>query len=133
MNLILLNLELNSNEHVQSNISDINRHFIEKHQDHQISLKSIYICSCKKSNLRQINPSQKSNDNESDENCFHTSWKSCQNHIINLIYQILSSINCLVCNKLIPNDKYQAHLRSFACPSALTFRSKHCQRGGKCD
>ncbi len=54
----------------------------------------------------EVNGSSKNSD------CEHTTWKGCHKHIINLIARTLASINCLICNKLLPNHEYQSHLKN---------------------
>lgn len=49
---------------------------------------------------------------KNDKDCFHSSWKSCHSHIISIIHRILANMKCLKCNKLVPNDKYQLHLKT---------------------
>ena len=52
------------------------------------------------------------NGTAKDTECEHTTWKGCHKHIINLIARTLASLNCLICNKLLPNHEYQYHLKT---------------------
>lgn len=98
-----------------SNISDINKHFFEKHRNQQVSLKLVYRCMCKspESGLTHTDPNSQSDPMEpASDDCYHSSWKSCHNHIISIIHRTLGSLNCLICNRLIPNEKYIGHLNT---------------------
>ncbi len=92
-----------------STISEINKHFFEKHRNLQVSLKLVYRCSCKTST--NLNENQMNNATSSFE-CEHITWKGCHKHIISLIARTLASISCLICNTSVPNNEYQAHLKT---------------------
>jgi hypothetical protein len=100
----------------KSNISDINKHFLEKHRNMKVSLKLVYNCMCK-SPESSLNDTAKeaiqgASCNENSSGCFHSTWKSCYSHIISIIHRTLASLTCLICKKLIPNEKYIGHLKS---------------------
>ena len=118
----------------ETNMAFINKHYLEKHRNQQISLKFVYNCLCKsivpeESNSKQHHHSGNRSNNfiniESNEDaneslpsplsnsseCIHTTWKSCHSHIISIIQRNMASLNCLICNKLIENEKYQGHLK----------------------
>ena len=48
------------------------------------------------------------NDNE----CTFYTWNDCRKHILDLLATSVTSISCLICKKLIANDKYQMHLKN---------------------
>lgn len=94
-------------------------HFFEKHRNQQVSLKLGYSCMCKSNDSSIDNTFEKETNSDSngtlsknDKDCFHSSWKSCHSHIISIIHRILANMKCLKCNKLVPNDKYQLHLKT---------------------
>ena len=101
-------------EQSPSSISDINKHYFEKHRNQPVALKLVYRCMCKspKSGLTHADARPDASLGESSVNCFHSSWKSCHNHIISIIHRTLGSLNCLICNRLVPNEKYITHLNT---------------------
>jgi hypothetical protein len=59
----------------------------------------------------QPNSDTKSDLAPSSSGCFHSTWKTCHTHIISIMHRTLASLNCFICKKLIPNEKYMTHLR----------------------
>ena len=92
-------------------ISEINKHFFDKHRNLQVTLKLVYRCSCKTSTNLNDDMSEQINGAKNTD-CVHTTWKNCHKHIISLIAKTLASLNCLMCNKLVSNNEYQNHLKT---------------------
>ncbi len=58
-------------------------------------------------------PESSLNDTEKEltSGCYHSEWKSgCYSHIISIIHRTQASLICLICKKLIPNEKYLGHV-----------------------
>lgn len=95
----------------QAVISEINRHYFEKHRNQQVLLKLNFKCLCRSiTNLNELN---EQNDFNSDgHECLFSEWKSCRKHIISILAKAITSLNCLICHKLVFTDKYKTHLKT---------------------
>jgi hypothetical protein len=96
----------------QTVISEINRHYFDKHRNQQVLLKLNFKCLCRSiTNLDELNNEQTSDLNHNQE-CLFSEWKSCRKHIINILAKTITSLNCLICHKLVFSDKYKVHLKT---------------------
>lgn len=102
----------NSNDSNLSDVSDINKHYFEKHKNQEISLKLAFNCMCKNDDSSLNDTNEISHSNIIEKKCLHSTWKSCHNHIISLMHRTIASLTCFFCQKLIPNEKYSSHLKT---------------------
>jgi hypothetical protein len=122
---ILNEYECNSTGMPPSVISDLNKHYAEKHRGSQVALKLAFKCLCKDLTcFSQVGNGSGSNTdlNEGLDNgdgggngggeCSFTQMKNLRKHIVSLLAKSIVSFNCLMCQKMISNDKYQSHLKS---------------------
>ncbi len=96
----------------QTLVSEINHHYFEKHRNQQVLLKLNFKCLCRSiTNLNELNDVQ-TNDFFYNQDCLFSDWKSCRKHIISILAKTITSLNCLICHKVVSNDKYRAHLKT---------------------
>ena len=107
MNNILDSNENSSKTLNTSTISQINKHYFEKHRNQPVSLKLIYKCQCKSMpNLAE----QNSLGSDANRECLSTKLEIIQKHCFNIVAKSINSISCLLCKKLTTLDEYQIHM-----------------------
>lgn len=120
---ILNEYECNSTGIPQNVVSDINKHYSEKHRGSQVALKLVYKCLCKdltcfsqvgngSGSNTDLNEGLDNGDGGVGSECSFTQMKNLRKHIVSLLAKSIVSFNCLMCQKMISNDKYQSHLKS---------------------
>jgi hypothetical protein len=90
---------LNRHQLSASIVSQINKHYFEKHRNQPISLKLIYKCQCK------VNQSSDTN-----RECLSTRLEIVQKHSVNLVTKAINTISCLLCRRLVAHEEYQSHM-----------------------
>lgn len=93
-------------------ISQINKHYFEKHRNEPVRLKTYIECQCRKGGLC-----------DADKCDSFTSLKACKSHLIDQINKSMVSIDCFMCKKYVLCKDYVAHIKSehgeqrvYVCP-----------------
>ncbi|CAF0729531.1 unnamed protein product [Brachionus calyciflorus] len=92
-------------------ISQINKHYFEKHKNEGVSITTRYGCQCKMTNLYDETKCQLFNN-----------VKNLKSHLMDQINRALLSIDCFVCKKLVLSKDYVSHMKDhedekfYVCP-----------------